>query len=307
MNMDSWIIVTEDGPVAGMVEAARGLGGSVTAAVVGSRDLADAVAAAGPDTVRWFAATDVVPPEAIAVRVADDIAAASPRAVLSLGDPAARVLLAVAGARLGAAVVSSVPRLTAELDTVVITRPAVEGKVVETLEVAGTLAGVFDGEDVEQEMPVAAPVTEVSGADASPSMRIVETTTSAGGFAELLQADRVVGVGLGIRTKDDLAMVDELAAAAHAEIACSLPLSDDMRWYDDSHVVGTSSSSISPDLYIAVGISGQPQHMSGVRNAKVVVAINNDPDATIFKKCDYGILGDLYQIVPALTAALKET
>ena len=307
MNMDSWIIVTEDGPVAGMVEAARGLGGSVTAAVAGSRALADAVAAAGPDTVRWFAATDVVPPEAIAVRVADDIAAASPRAVLSLGDPAARVLLAVAGARLGAAVVSSVPRLTAELDTVVITRPAVEGKVVETLEVAGTLAGVFDGEDVEQEMPVAAPVTEVSGADASPSMRIVETTTSAGGSAELLQADRVVGVGLGIRTKDDLAIVDELAAAAHAEIACSLPLSDDMRWYDASHVVGTSSSPISPDLYIAVGISGQPQHMSGVRNAKVVVAINNDPDATIFKKCDYGILGDLYQIVPALTAALKET
>jgi electron transfer flavoprotein alpha subunit len=307
VNMDSWIIVTEDGPVAGMVEAARGLGGSVTAAVAGSRALADAVAAAGTDTVRWFAATDVVPPEAIAVRVADDIAAASPRAVLSLGDPAARVLLAVAGARLGAAVVSSVPRLTAELDTVVITRPAVEGKVVETLEVAGTLAGVFDGEDVEQEMPVAAPVTEVSGADASPSMRIVETTTSAGGSAELLQADRVVGVGLGIRTKDDLAIVDELAAAAHAEIACSLPLSDDMRWYDASHVVGTSSSPISPDLYIAVGISGQPQHMSGVRNAKVVVAINNDPDATIFKKCDYGILGDLYQIVPALTAALKET
>ena len=305
--MDSWIIVTEDGPVAGMVAAARGLGGSVTAAVVGSRALADAVAATGPDTVRWFAIDDVVPPEAIADRVADEIAATSPRAVLSLGDPSARVLLAVAAARLGAAVVSSVPRLTTGPDTVVITRPAVEGKVVETLEAAGTLAGVFDGADVEQDKPVAAPVTEVSGAAASPAMRIVETTTTAGDSAGLLQADRVVGVGLGIRRKDDLAMVEELAAAAHAEIGCSLPLCDDMRWYDDSHVVGTSSSKISPDLYIAVGISGQPQHMSGVRDAKVVVAINNDPDATIFKKCDYGILGDLYEIVPVLTAALKAT
>lgn len=307
MNMDSWIIVTEDGPIAGMVAAARGLGGSVTAAVVGSRALADAVAVTGPDTVRWFATDDVVPPEAIAGRVADEIAATSPRVVLSLGNPAARVLLAVAAARLGAAVVNSVPRLTTEADAVVITRPAVEDKVVETLEVAGALAGVFDGEDVEQGTPVAATVSAVPDADVRASMRIVETTTTGGESAGLLQADRVVGVGLGIRRKDDLAMVEELAAASHAEIACSLPLSDDMRWYDASHVVGTSSSQISPDLYIAVGISGQPQHMSGVRNAKVVVAINNDPDATIFKKCDYGILGDLYQIVPALTAALKET
>jgi electron transfer flavoprotein alpha subunit len=199
-----------------------------------------------------------------------------------------------------------VPRLTTEADTVVITRPAVEDKVVETLEVAGALAGVFDGEDVEQETPVTATVTEVAGVAEGPLLQIVETTITAGESAGLLQADRVIGAGLGIRRKDDLAMVEDLASSAHAEIACSLPLCDDMRWYDASHVVGTSSSQISPDLYIAVGISGQPQHMSGVRNAKVVVAINNDPDATIFKKCDYGILGDLYQIVPALTAALKE-
>ena len=307
MTMDSWIIVTEDGPVAGMVAAARGLGGSVTAAAVGSRALADAVAATGPDTVKWFATDDVLPPEALAARVADEIAAASPRVVLSLGNPAARVLLAVAAARLGAAVLSSVPRLTTQVVTFVITRPAVEDKVVETLEVAGALAGVFDGEDVEQEAPVTATVTEVAGAAESPLLQIVETTITAGESAGLLQADRVIGAGLGIRRKDDLAMVEDLASSAHAEIACSLPLCDDMRWYDASHVVGTSSSQISPDLYIAVGISGQPQHMSGVRNAKVVVAINNDPDATIFKKCDYGILGDLYQIVPALTAALKET
>jgi len=306
VTRDSWIIVTEPGPVAGMVEAARRLGGSVTAAVVGSRALADAVAATGPDAVRWFATDDVVPPEAFSARVADEIAATAPRVVLSLDDPAARVLLAVAAAKLGAAVVSSVSRLTAEADTVVIARPAVEGKVVETLEVAGILAGVFDGEDVEQEVPVAATVTEVPGVDAGPCMRIIESVTAVGGAAGLLQADRVVGVGLGIRTKDDLAIVEDLAAAAHAAIACSLPVSDDMRWYDGSHVVGTSTNRISPDLYIAVGISGQPQHMSGVRDAKVIVAINNDPEATIFKKCHYGILGDLYEIVPALTAALKQ-
>ena len=78
-----------------------------------------------------------------------------------------------------------------------------------------------------------------------------------------------------------------------------------MRWFDAHRVVGSSHNSIAPDLYIAVGISGQPQHLSGVRDAKVVLAINSDPDARIFRNCDYGILGDLYKVVPALTAALR--
>ena len=303
--MDSWIIVTEAGPVAGMTAAARELGGTVTAVVVGPRPLAESTAACDCDSVQWFATPDSVPAEALALQVTDLVAAASPRLVLALDDPAGRVLLAVAATRLGAALVSSVPRLSVEGDNLVVTRPAVEGKVVETLVVPGALAGVFDGEDVDVVSRAPAAITEVAPSGMALSMRIIETTVAPGEAAGLQQAERVVSIGRGVRKREDIALVEELADAAHAKMACTLPICDDMRWYDESHVVGTSTQQIAPDLYIAVGVSGQPQHMSGVRAAKVIVAINNDPEATIFKKCHFGILGDLYEIVPALTAAFK--
>jgi len=303
--MDSWIIVTEAGPVAGMTAAARELGGTVTAVVVGPRPLAESTAACDCDSVQWFATPDSVPAEALALQVTDLVAAASPRLVLALDDPAGRVLLAVAATRLGAALVSSVPRLSVEGDNLVVTRPAVEGRVVETLVVPGALAGVFDGEDVDVVSRAPAAITEVAPSGMALSMRIIETTVAPGEAAGLQQAERVVSIGRGVRKREDIALVEELADAAHAKMACTLPICDDMRWYDESHVVGTSTQQIAPDLYIAVGVSGQPQHMSGVRAAKVIVAINNDPEATIFKKCHFGILGDLYEIVPALTAAFK--
>ena len=303
--MDSWIIVTEAGPVAGMTAAARELGGTVTAVVVGPRPLAESTAACDCDSVQWFATPDSVPAEALALQVTDLVAAASPRLVLALDDPAGRVLLAVAATRLGAALVSSVPRLSVEGDDLVVTRRAVEGKVVETLVVPGALAGVFDGEDVDVVSRAPAAITEVAPSGMALSMRIIETTVAPGEAAGLQQAERVVSIGRGVRKREDIALVEELADAAHAKMACTLPICDDMRWYDESHVVGTSTQQIAPDLYIAVGVSGQPQHMSGVRAAKVIVAINNDPEATIFKKCHFGILGDLYEIVPALTAAFK--
>ena len=225
--------------------------------------------------------------------------------VLSLADSSSRVILAVAAARLGAAAVDPVMAVTLRDDSLVVSRPALEGKVVETLLVSGALAGVFDGEDEGEPTGSLAPVTAVPVTAEATALRVVSVTEAEQGAAGILQAERVVGVGLGVRAKADLALLEDLADAVGAEIACSLPIAEDMRWIDESRVVGTSTNSIAPDLYIAVGISGQPQHLSGVRGAKVVVAINNDPDATIFGKCHYGVVGDLYEIVPALTAALR--
>ena len=96
-----------------------------------------------------------------------------------------------------------------------------------------------------------------------------------------------------------------MAEALGAEIACSLSLCDDYRWFEHGRVVGTSTQRIAPRLYVSVGISGQPQHMTGVRGAKTIVAINNDPEAPIFRACAYGIVGDLNKVVPALTEALS--
>ncbi len=111
-------------------------------------------------------------------------------------------------------------------------------------------------------------------------------------------------MGRGLRSRDDMALIEALAAALDAEIACSMPVADDLGWIDKARYVGRSGEHIAPRLYLAVGISGAPQHLEGVRQARVVVAVNSDPEAPIFASADYGIVGDLYDVVPALVEAL---
>ena len=88
------------------------------------------------------------------------------------------------------------------------------------------------------------------------------------------------------------------------EIGCTMPVADDLGWLPKDRYIGRSGRHIAPGLYLAVGISGAAQHMEGVRDAKVVAAINNDPEARIFRTADYGVVGDLYEVVPALIDAL---
>jgi len=100
-------------------------------------------------------------------------------------------------------------------------------------------------------------------------------------------------------------MIETFAKAAKAEVACSRPLAEGLNWLGKDRYVGISGQHIAPQLYFAIGISGQLQHMAGVRGAETIVAINSDPEAPVFKDADYGLVGDLYEIVPAITGALK--
>ena len=117
---------------------------------------------------------------------------------------------------------------------------------------------------------------------------------------DLGAAEAVVAVGRGLKAREDLALITDLAAAMGAELACSRPLAEGVDWVAKERYVGISGQHITPRLYLAIGISGQLQHMVGVRGAGVVVAVNKDKDAPVFRQCDYGIVGDLYQVVPAL-------
>jgi electron transfer flavoprotein alpha subunit len=118
-------------------------------------------------------------------------------------------------------------------------------------------------------------------------------------------AKRVVCPGRGLAKEEDLAMIHELAQAAQAEVGCSRPLAEGLNWLPRERYIGVSGANLKSDLYLAVGVSGQAQHTVGITGCRVVAAINNDASAPIFKQADYGIVGDLYEIVPALTQALK--
>ncbi len=122
---------------------------------------------------------------------------------------------------------------------------------------------------------------------------------------DLSKAERIVSVGRGIKEQANIAVARTLAEALGAELAASRPICDS-GWLPMERQVGSSGQTVAPKLYLALGISGAIQHLVGMKGAHTIVAINKDPDAPIFEVADYGIVGDLFDIVPALVQALKE-
>lgn len=117
---------------------------------------------------------------------------------------------------------------------------------------------------------------------------------------DLSKAKRVVGVGRGLLSQEDLRMVQDLATVLGAEVGCSRPIAEGEHWMERERYIGVSGVLLKSDLYLTLGISGQIQHMVGGNGAKTIVAINKDKNAPIFKYADYGLVGDIYKVVPAL-------
>jgi electron transfer flavoprotein alpha subunit len=143
-------------------------------------------------------------------------------------------------------------------------------------------------------------VDEQQVGDLEPRVRLVSSSKKKEGTVDIRSAKVIVAAGRGIKQKEDLALVQDLAAALHGVIGCSRPLSSDLGWLPEDYHIGLTGIAVHPDLYLALGISGQLQHIAGIKDSKIIAAINTDKDAPIFQASDYGIVGDLYQIVPAI-------
>ncbi len=125
--------------------------------------------------------------------------------------------------------------------------------------------------------------------------------------ANVEDAEIIISCGRGFKNKEDIKLVNELAEITKGKtVGCSRPIAADLKWLSEDHWIGLSGHKVKPKLYIAAGISGQIQHIAGMRDSGIVVAINKDPDALIFKSADYGVVGDLYEVLPKLTNAIKE-
>lgn len=135
--------------------------------------------------------------------------------------------------------------------------------------------------------------------------KFLEYVEAAAGDVDITKADVIVSIGRGVREQENMAMIEELAEMLGGVVACSRPVVD-AGWLGKDRQVGSSGRTVKPKLYLAIGISGQFQHLSGMKSADTVIAINKDPKAPIFSAADYGIVGDLFKIVPALKEKIRE-
>ena len=206
--------------------------------------------------------------------------------------------------KLGAGCLAEAVRLAVEGETIVADRGAYAGKVVARVScpfpcVSTVKAGSYSRSETSPSEVQEFEVGEITGKTKS-----LSSSRKEAGAVDLKLAKVIVSAGRGIKKKEDLTMLDDLAREMKGALGCSRPLSSDLGWLPEEHHIGLTGVAVKPDLYLAVGISGQLQHIAGMRDSKVVAAINTDKDAPIFQAADYGIVGDLYQIVPELRRAL---
>lgn len=216
-------------------------------------------------------------------------------------------------ARLDRALVTDVTAFKSDGGTVAFVRPMFQGKLTADVVPQGDAphfvtvqVGSFRADQAAKGSAPAAVRALALSVDAAAIRQKPEAPfQEARQAVDLSQAERIVAVGRGIKEQDKLPVAQQLADALSAELAASRPICD-AGWLPMARQVGSSGQTVAPKLYLALGISGAIQHLVGMKGSQTIAAINKDPDAPIFEVANYGIVGDLFEIVPALVDALKE-
>ena len=310
LNRASWEAI------AGAQQIARASGAAVTVAVAGAG--LDGVAA----ELASAAVADVVTLDAsvLAAYTADGFTAAIQAVVAEL-TPAVVVFphtyqtrdyAPKLAARLDRAILTDVTGVKTDGGRVVFTRPMFQGKLTAdvvpmgdaphfiTFQVGAYRADQADRGAAPASVRALAVAVDATSIRQKPDAPFREAKQA----VDLSQAERIVSVGRGIKEQANIALAQQLAEALGAEIAASRPICD-AGWLPMERQVGSSGQTVAPKLYLALGISGAIQHLVGMKGANTIVAVNKDPDAPIFEVADYGIVGDLFEVVPAMLAALK--
>ena len=188
---------------------------------------------------------------------------------------------------------------------IIVKRPIIGGRALISYEFKTPIAATLPLRKFTGEIPSIEPSIEEVELKYE-DIKLIERSAKAREAVDIEAAEIVVGVGRGFKNKDDIKLAYELAELLRGEVGCSRPIAGDLHWLSEDRWIGVSGKKLRGKLYIACGISGAPQHIMAASDVKVIVAVNKDENAPIFRYADYGVVADLYQFLPAFISRLKE-
>lgn len=290
-----FVFANEAGSVAELTSGAKASGASVALVTSGKTyGCADEV----------FAYPEEVSLVSVLSAVSELIVSQKPQLLLCESGSDGRLLAGYTAAKLGVSPLCDVMSLSCTADAVETTRLVYGGSAVKTEQcafpaVAIVCAGTFEASDAAAEPQV----TQIN-CSGSCSVELAGTSAVEASTVNLAAAKRVVGVGRGLASADNIPAAEKLATALGAEIGCTRPVAEEEHWYSKDRYIGVSGVMIKPNFYLAIGISGQIQHMVGVNQTNVICAINKDENAPIIKQADYTLIGDVNAVLPAIIEKL---
>ena len=308
LNRASWEVIAAAQALAKGSPVKVGIAGSSVAALaseLATADVAEVLAAEHPALAAYT-------PDGYAMAIRALVDAASPTYVLMPHTYQTRDCAPAVAARMRKALITDATGISGAGADATFTRQMFKGKLAAQLKTLGEpqffvtfKIGAFRADAAQkggsaQVTPVAVQI-DASAIRQKPEAPFQEAKQA----VDLGQAERIVAVGRGIKSQENIAVAEKLAKAMGAELAASRPICDN-GWLPMERQIGSSGQTVAPKLYVALGISGAIQHLVGMKGARTIVAINKDADAPIFEVADYGIVGDLFEVVPALIAELEK-
>lgn len=308
MAVQSIFVMTDKADaLAELCYGARKLADQVTAFVFGDRAAAEKASACGAQTI-LYCPVESCRPEDYCKAIAAEIRKAPSALVLLNNSIRGRCIAGTLGAYLNTAVMTCASEVFRDGERVVCKRAVYGGSAVRSQIFTGPYGVITTGNgifgDIETVFPDADSIAQISGKSEC-AVRLVARNEKKGGGTNLAAAKRIVDVGRGLAAQEDLDMCRRLASLLDAELGCSRPVAENNKWMPVANYIGLTGVTVKPDLLFSMGVSGQVQHIAGINKSKVIVVINKDKNAPIFKSADFGLVGNIYKVVPELIKKLS--
>ena len=307
LNKTVYVVSDDKGALVELCAGAKSLSSRVVAVMFGDENAAKDAAGCGADALRFCPVSDEGAPEDYAAAIAAMVKKEDGAFVMLNNSIRGRCLAGRIGVLLDTAVLTSVSGITEDGGAPVCHRMVYGGTAQRSEKFSGAYGvATVSGGAFEPGDPLA-PTTDIAQIEGQPEggiRRIARAEKKEGGV-NLVAAKRIVDVGRGLAAEEDLALCRELAGVIGAEVGCSRPVAENNKWLPKNNYMGITGVQVKPDVIITLGVSGQVQHIGGINKSRVIVAVNKDKSAPIFKNADFGVVGDLYKVVPALIEKLS--